>query len=139
MALSGLVDASHEPAAVELEALLGASAQMWGEIVSAIAGNHAPVTQSWNFGGAKYGWTLRLKRKERIILYMIPQVGGFLVGLVLGERAVEKARDSRLPESVRVLIDEAPRYAEGRGFRMPVQSAEDVLAVVRLAGIKMAK
>jgi hypothetical protein len=35
-------------------------------------------------------------------------------------------------------IDAAPRYAEGRGVRLPVRTAGDVREIVRLADIKMA-
>ena len=31
-----------------------------------------PVTEDWSFSGAKYGWILRLKRKKRVVLYLIP-------------------------------------------------------------------
>lgn len=139
MSLSGLTDSSQVPELEDIESLLGPSIEQWDRLLLLVSQMHSPVSQVWNFGGAKHGWILRLKRKERVILYLIPQVGGFLVGLVLGERACLAAESLPLPKSVRTLLDEAPRYAEGRGFRVPVKSDEDVEAVVQLAAAKMAK
>jgi hypothetical protein len=136
--LSGLDDASREPRPDEVRSLLGGSFELWARLIAEVSANHPPVTEQWNFGGAKIGWTLRLKRQDRIILYLIPQAGGFLVGVVLGERAWERAQSVRLPESVRRLAEEAPRRAEGRGFRVPVTSDEDVEALVGLVAAKMA-
>jgi hypothetical protein len=36
-------------------------------------------------------------------------------------------------------IDGAPRYAEGRGVRIPVRTKRDAEAVARLAAIKLAR
>ncbi len=139
MSLSALTDPSQAPELKDLELLLGPSLEHWNRVVELISAAHPPVSEVWNFGGEKYGWILRLKRRERVILYMIPQDDGFLVALVLGERACQAAESLPLPESVRTLIDEAPRYAEGRGFRMPVEGDEDVAAVVLLAAAKMSR
>jgi hypothetical protein len=139
MALSALEDAMREPPATEVDTVLGASAELWSDLVARIHENHAPVEERWHFGGAKLCWNLRLVRGDRVIMYLSPKGGGFLVGLVLGEKAVGAAQHLELPSHVTTLMEEAPRYSEGRGFRIPVESNEDVLAVVLLAGAKMAK
>ena len=61
----------------------------------------------------------------------------FLVGVVLGEKAAKAAPASGLPAAVFQLIEEAPRYAEGRGFRLPVAAREDLAAAQQLAALKM--
>lgn len=137
MALSTLDDASSEPSDSEVLGVVGDSAQLWTDLVSRISRNHAPVEEQWHFGGAKFGWNLRLVRKKRVILYLTPQADTFLAGLVLGEAAVRAVPVADLPEHIAVLVDEAPRYAEGRGVRIPVRSTEDVRAVEILAAAKM--
>lgn len=138
MSLSGLNDPLRSPESEDLALLLGSAVEHWYRLIASVTQEHEPVCELWHFGGSKNGWILRLKRKERIILYMIPQAGGFLVAFVLGERAVERAFAAPLPATVRDLIDEAPRYAEGRGFRMPIRGDEDIRAVLQLAAAKMA-
>jgi len=51
-----------------------------------------------------------------------------------GELAV--ARAAKLSAAVLSVIDDAPRYAEGRGVRIPVRSSRDLTTLARLALIK---
>jgi hypothetical protein len=60
------------------------------------------------------------------------------VGFVLGERAVKAARQSALSDKVQTLIDDAKKYAEGKGVRIEVRSKKDRDDVEKLAAIKMA-
>jgi hypothetical protein len=64
--------------------------------------------------------------------------GLFLVGFALGEKAVKAAHDSRLPDSILTVIDEARKYAEGRAVRIEVKSKEHLEIAKKLAAIKMA-
>ena len=69
---------------------------------------------------------------------MTPRKGHFLVGFVLGEKAVRAARDSDLPDSIFTTIDEARKYAEGRGVRIEIRNKKSLEATKKLAAIKMA-
>jgi uncharacterized protein YdhG (YjbR/CyaY superfamily) len=139
VALSAFDEESHPPEPGGLEAVLGQSADLWDQLVTHVAEAYPPITQLWHFAGAKYGWSLRLKRRDRIVLYMTPQPGSFLLGVVLGETAAQAAHDSGLPEPVLALIDGAPRYGEGRGIRLAVSTGDDLAAARTLAALKMAK
>ena len=68
---------------------------------------------------------------------MTPQERCFLVGFALGERAVRAAHAIPLADSVLAVIDEAPKYAEGRGVRIEVRTKKDIETVKRLAAVKM--
>ncbi len=70
---------------------------------------------------------------------MTPCKGYFLASFALGEKAVKAAHESDLPASVLAVIDGAKKYAEGRGVRLEVRSAEDVRNIEKLAVVKMAK
>lgn len=67
MALSSLDDRTHSPAAAELATTLGQSAPLWRRLIADIAGDYPPVEEAWHFAGARFGWSLRLKRKERVV------------------------------------------------------------------------
>lgn len=138
MALSAFDDKTHRPEPSDLQATLGKSSRAWATLVAEVTKVHAPVDEVWNFAGAKFGWSLRLKRKDRILLYLIPQAGQFLVGVVLGEKAVKAARASDLPAEVLALIEAARPYAEGRGIRFPAKGKSDVDAALRLVALKVA-
>ena len=69
---------------------------------------------------------------------MAPCDGCFRVSFILGDRAVEAARHSRLSSRVLQLIDEAERYPEGTGVCLHIKRPADLGAVKQLAGIKLA-
>ena len=137
MALSAFGDKSKEPQAVDLQSTLGRSSPHWASLVAHIAAEYAPLEKTWNFAGAKYGWSCRLRQKKRTILYLIPQDKTFLVGVVLGDRAMTLLRRDAVSQANLALIDAAPRYGEGTGFRIPVISVSDCADIELVIEAKM--
>jgi hypothetical protein len=138
MTLSAFADKSKPPQERDLEAVLGRTYASWSKLRSAAESLFGPVTYEWGFATKSTGWGLRLKREKRIIFYMIPCTGCFLAAFVLGEKAVRSARESGLPPSVLDAIDAAPRYAEGRGIRFEIRTAQDVRNMEKLVSVKLA-
>lgn len=138
MALSAFDDKTNPPTESELAAVLGDTSSFWRELKTQIGSRFEPTAEDWTFSGKKWGWALRLKHKKRAVLYMTPCKDHFLVGFALGEKAVAAAHQAGLPQAILDIIDDAPRYAEGRGVRVEVRCAEDVQHVVKLAEVKMA-
>lgn len=130
-------DSSRPPKTADLEALLGGSAKLWYRVVDSMASRKPPIKEVWHFAGDALGWSLRLMKGERIILYLTPQAGQFLVGVVLGEKAVAAAHAAGLSQEILALIDGAPRYAEGRGIRLTVARTRDLATVESLARLKL--
>jgi hypothetical protein len=73
------------------------------------------------------------------VVYLIPQAGCFLVDVVLGERAVRAALGASLPAPVHEAIDGTRAYAEGRGIRLPVSTADDLAVIRRLVALKITR
>lgn len=138
VALSAFDDRSQEPLAADLHRVLGRSRAQWDNLVAHIAAEFAPLDATWSFAGAKWGWSLRLKQKKRTVLYMTPCSKHFLVGFALGEKAVKAAHTLPLSDSILATIDEAMKYAEGRGVRIEVKTKKDLASVKELAAVKMA-
>lgn len=138
MALSAFGDKSQRPGPDDLVKTLRRAGVHWNDLLDHLAAEYAPLEQVWGFSGDKWGWSLRLKHGKRTILYMTPREGHFLVGFALGEKAVQAARQSRLSATVLRIIDEAPKYAEGRGVRLEVRNKSVREQVKKLATIKMA-
>jgi len=136
MALSAFSNKAHQPEAEELQSVLGKSHLAWVRLLELIETRIQPVSQVWGFTSASTGWGLRLRRNERVIVYMTPGQGKFLVSFALGEKAVAAAHASKLPAAMLEAIDAAPRYAEGRGVRFEVLHSREVLPLARLAHIK---
>ncbi len=137
MALSALDDKSVEPVASDVARVLGRSEELWFELIARMEASYGPLTEAWGFSGVKYGWSLRLKQKKRTILYLIPQSDTFLAGIVLGDRALSLLRRDDLSPEVLNAIDEAPRYGEGTGFRIPVAQTADCTDIEIVIEAKM--
>ncbi len=137
MALSAFDDPAQPPSADDLRHTLGSAADLWGALLQHVHSACAPLSELWNHSGAKFGWSLRLKQKDRVILYLTPQRGAFLVGLVLGERAAQGAEAGSLPPLALAALTAAPKYAEGRGIRLSVTSHATLEAVQALIPFKL--
>lgn len=136
MALSAFDHPSHPPEAAELLRCLGGAAPLWTELVAHVAGTCPPLEEVWSFAGAKFGWSLRLKRNDRVLLYLTPGEGRFLAGLVLGEKAVAAAAEKGLPPAVLGILSAAPKYAEGRGLRLTIEPGDDLEPLRGLVALK---
>jgi len=118
--------------------MLGRSRARWERLRADLVAALGPLADTWGYSRATGRWFLQLKRKQRTVVYLVPQRGHFLASLALGEKACRAAKASGLPEPVLALIEQAPRYPEGRGVRLEVRNAGDVGAVEALACLKMA-
>jgi len=136
---SYFLDNSRAPSDAAVAAALGRSKRYWDELVDHLRRVCGDVTPVWKCPGAKYGWSMRLLRKKRVILYLIPHQKSFGVTFVLGERAYRVVKASKtLPPAVVGIIDEAPKYVEGRGFQVPVRHRRDLAGLKELIAIKLA-
>jgi hypothetical protein len=127
---------SEKPSDHELAAALGPAKSLWDRLASDLARENQLDVQEWNSYSPKAGWSLRLKRGARTIVYLIPLRGGFQAALVLGDKAFKAAQHSALPARTKKIIAEAKRYAEGTGVRITVNDPEDVIGIKMLAQIK---
>jgi len=136
VALSTFTDKSHQPTYRDLRSILGKSYPAWVRLIELVSDRISPISQVWGFTSASTGWGLRLKRKDRVILYMTPREDHFLVSFALGEKAVAAAGTRKLPANILKAIESAPKYAEGRGVRLEVRHTREVSALATLAEMK---
>lgn len=136
LALSAFADKAHKPTDDDLRSVLGKAHEAWARLIELVTARIDQILPVWGFTSEVTGWGLRLKRKGRVILYMIPRKGHFLVSFALGEKAVARAHARKLSASLLKAIDAAPRYPEGRGVRIEVRQIREVSALVDLAQIK---
>lgn len=138
MALSAFADKSSPPTPDAVAAVLGPAWEPWQALQDRLQAEVGPLAPIWGFTSKSTGWGLRLRRGERVVLYLTPQAGQFLASLALGDRALAVARGSGLPPQVLAVLDAAPRYAEGTGVRLVIRQAQEIPAVLLLARAKLA-
>lgn len=125
------------PGDSDLAELLGPASRLWTELRDAICAGFPPVTERWVYGGAKYGWSCRLERGKKGILYMTPAAGHFRVGLALADGGRDAALAADLPAEIHDALSSATKAMEGWPVRLPVRTPADVAIALKLAEIKL--
>lgn len=127
------------PSDADVVSALGPAAPLWSELIREVSADLGAVTQEWKaVYPDKYGWTLRLKKKSRNILYLSPCSGSFRVAFILSDKALQAAHQAHLPRPIDHALATAPHYPEGAGVRLEVKRAADLPAIRKLAQIKQA-
>jgi len=137
MLVNAFVGKPEQPTDDDLKAALGFRKPLWDQLLADLADEHQLVIREWNSYSPKAGWSLRLKLRQRNILYLSPTRSSFTATVVLGDKAVQAARQGRLPRRVIRIIDEAKRYPEGTAVRIEVEKPSDLAVVKKLAKIKL--
>jgi Protein of unknown function (DUF3788) len=138
MVANAFIGKAEKPTESDLALQLGPAKAVWDKLLVELAEDFDLVTWEWNCYSSKAGWSMRLKRGERNIVYLSPGRGCFMASFALGDKAVRAARDSKLPKMVLQIIDQAKRYAEGTAVRLDISGVKDIVAVKKLVGIKLA-
>lgn len=124
MALSIFEDKTKEPGENELKMALGGTYPVWSEIKNFVHINYNGAIEEWKHSGKNYGWGFRLRDKKRVIIYLTPCEGYFKASLVLGAKATTQALSRNISNEIKTIIETAPVYAEGRGFRMDLKNTD---------------
>ena len=138
MSPNAFINKLKQPTNAELTAALGPAKATWDQLLSELAGELDANVHEWNCYSLKAGWSLRVKRKERTIVWLAPCPGAFRVAFILGDKAVLAAQEAKLPKRILKIINEAPKYPEGTGVRLEVKSSKDIATLKKLAAIKLA-
>lgn len=136
--MNAFIGKSEEPTSEELASELGSAKVAWDRLLKELADEYDLVTREWNSYSRKAGWSLRLKKGERNIVYLSPGRDRFMASFALGDKAIQAARRSKLPKKVQQVIADAKRYAEGTAVRLDVGKADDIAPIKMLTGIKLA-
>ncbi len=96
MVTNRFIGKSQKPTEDELSAQLGVNKGVWDRLLAELAKEFDLVTAEWNSYSPKAGWSLRLKRGERNVVYLSPGHNCFMASFALGDKAVRAARESKL-------------------------------------------
>jgi hypothetical protein len=136
-ARSPVVGRTTRPSDSDLERALGRAKLRWDQLVAELASEHDVTTREWKSYAARSGWSLRLLRGKRTIVWLVPYAGCFQVAFIFGDKALTAIRQSAVPARVLRMLEEAPRYPEGTGLRFDVKAVKDIAVVKTLAAIKL--
>ena len=139
MAMSLFDDKSKQPTEQMLAKAIGKQYQLWTDIAEYVVEKYPKAIKEWKYIAMKnYGWSFRIKDKKRNIIYLGPRDGGIIVGFLFGDKGVDAAQASSLPQSIKDELRNAKKYVEGRGIRLQVCKKADVANIKMLVNIKLA-
>lgn len=131
------IDPDLKPSLKEAKSALGNTFRLWEELIAFTKEQYPPVVEEWKFAGKKFGWSLRLSDKKRVLVYLLPRDKFFKVALVFGQRAAEKVLSSPVDEAFKLELQNAKAYAEGRGVRIDVKDISTLKDIKLLIAIKI--
>jgi len=134
---NAFIGKTTKPTGEELAAELGPAKAVWDLFIAELADENGVNLQEWSSYSPKAGWSLRLKRKKRTIVWLAPCQGCFRVAFILGDKAMKAARECGFPQRIVKILEEAPKYPEGTGVRLAIKAARDIAVLKKLAAIKL--
>lgn len=130
-------DKSTIPSTNELENALGSTFHYWQNLADFTLNLYPKAVMEWNYPGAKYGWSFRIKDKKRAILYLLPRERYFEVAFVFGGKACAQIGQTAISEKIKTDLASARVYAEGRGIRIEVKNEDQIADIQKLIAIKL--
>ena len=119
-----------------VDAVLADTNILWDKIKSYVSENYQGISQEWKYYSKKAGWNLVFKQKKRTLFYFVPCQSWFIIAFVLGEKAVNTALQSPLPNNVKEAISDAAVCAMGHSFFVDVKDEQDLEPVFTIMRIK---
>ena len=138
MSPNAFINRPKPPTDAELAAALGPARAVWDQLLASLARKCEASLHEWKCYSPKWGWSLRVLRKKRTIVWLAPCPGYFQVAFIFGDKAMQAARQSKWPKRVIKMMDEAPKYPEGTGIRLEVKLSRDIATLKKHAANKLA-
>lgn len=131
-------DKAIVPCDKDLVAGLGPVFELWIQLRNFVLEKYPGGLMEWNYSGVKYGWSFRIKDKKRAILYFLPRENYFKVAFVFGQHAIDMIMASDISPEIKATLEQATKYAEGRGIRIDVKNNLILSDIKKLVEIKLA-
>lgn len=116
---------------------LGSNYNLWQQVHALVLIKYPKGLSEWNYPGEKYGWSFRIKDKKRAIIYLLPRDQYFKVAFVFVDKAVNKIMESGISDGIKTEINQATKYAEGRGLVINVTNNLILKDIELLIDIKL--
>ncbi|MDP3915102.1 MAG: DUF3788 domain-containing protein [Bacteroidota bacterium] len=136
--LSIFQDKAIVPADNDLADRLGSTFNLWVQIQDFVFEKYPKAIAEWNYSGTKYGWNFRIKDKKRAIIYFLPRDNYFKVAFVFGQKATDFILESDISPVIKNDLEQATKYAEGRGIRIEIKDNQILADIEKLVIIKLA-
>jgi len=115
----------------------GSKLSSWQELIDLIRDKY-PVQEDIKYMyRQKYGWALRFRIKEKLLVALYPVKNGFTVQIILNPDAIKRAQKMKLGKNIQQTIEHAEPYPEGRWLFIPVKSKKDIPDIQQLLELRI--
>ncbi len=135
---SRLLDGKRRPTEKAVMAALGTRASVLWKQLRAFLKVNCDFKPELIFGGQKYGWCYRYRRKRKTLCGLFPEAKAFTVIVVLGKKEIAQfeERISDFNEGTRMTFKSARHYHDGKWLYKRVLNKSDLRDVISLIRIK---
>jgi len=107
------------------------------KIAEFIESEYGDFRPEWKFYNQKSGWILKMFSKKRNVMFIVPCDNYFRVAFTFGGKASDLIFNSKLPDSLKMDLFEAKKYAEGRTIQIEVKTKNDLDNILEIIKIKL--
>jgi hypothetical protein len=133
-----LLDGKRTPTEKTILNALGTRASvLWQQLRAFLKVNY-DHTPELLFGGKKYGWCYKYRRKDKTLCVLFPESKSFTVLVTLGKKEIAQfeERCNDFNEATRMLFTSARQYHDGKWLYKRVLHKSDLRDVISLIQIK---
>lgn len=133
-----MLDKDHKPSEQDMLSYLGGkAAEAWADIVSFLSTRY-DFSPELDYGGAKYGWSIRYRRSGKSLCTLYPERGAFTILIVLGRKEVAQFEEhmSEFSPAFVELFKSARQFHDGRWLWARVLDDSHTEDIKRLLIIK---
>jgi hypothetical protein len=136
-----LLDGERRPTEKTILTALGIRASvLWKQLRAFLKVNY-DFRPELMFGGQKYGWCFKYRRKGKTLCVLFPETKGFTVLVTLGKKEIAQFEEeySGFSKSTRKLFESARQYHDGKWLYKRVLNRGDLRDIISLIRIKRKK
>ncbi len=133
-----MLDKEHKPSEKEIICYLGREAgEAWTDIVSFLE-THYDFSPELDYGGTKYGWSIRYRKSGKSLCTLYPEEGAFTILIVLGKKDVERFQEhmNEFSKTFVELFKSAKEFHDGRWLWIRILDKSDTEDMRRLLSMK---
>jgi hypothetical protein len=138
MQYQSMLDKEHKPTRREISDYLGRKAgEAWADIVSFLRTSY-DFSPELDYGGTKYGWSIRYRKNGKSLCTLYPEKGAFTVLIVLGRKEIERFEEHINDFGTKFieLFKSAQQFHDGRWLWIRILDCSDVEDIRRLLIMK---
>ena len=137
MSYERMLERECEPTENRMLKWIGSKAALWSDLREYLA-SHYDHLPELDFGGKKYGWSVRYRKSGKTLVTLFPERDSFTALIVLGKKEVAKAEAvfDKLSVGVQKLFQETNQLHDGRWLWIRPSSKADIESIKILLNTK---